>query len=159
LVLRLERQPENADVFVLHRIESGGHFLQEPVRQFQIHLARGIQHFQVDAVLSRQPGDRFHIALGENSAHAGARLQAAGSNFLVQAERERQADGIGVHVFAEAGDFVDERNLGRHKSGGRFARQLRRFVIRDQYGNSAHDQRMKNLLQRGNGFARRRSRE
>ena len=108
MVFGLKAKTENAHVLVLHGIERAGHFLQKPVRQIQIHLASGIEHFQVDAVLARQSGQRFHIPLGENSAHAGAGLQAARRNFLIQAQRERQTDGIGIDMFAEAGNFVDE---------------------------------------------------
>ncbi len=133
--------------------------MHETAGQFQIHFAGGIQHFQIDVILPRQAGDRLHFALGENSAHARARLQTPWSNLLVEPQSKRQADGVGVHVLAQAGNFVDERNLGGHKRSCRFARQFRRFVIRHQHRNPAHHQRMKNLFHGGNGFARRRPEE
>ena len=108
-------------------------------------------------ILFRQATQRFHVRLGEDSAHTGARLQAAGRNFLIQPESQREADSIRIHVFTEACNFIDERNLSRDKRCSRLARQLRRFVIRDQHRNAAHHQRMKNLFQRRDGFTRARA--
>ena len=82
-----------------------------------------------------------------------------GAIFLSRPKGKREADRIGVHMLAKAGDFIDEGNLGGDEGRGRLARQFRGFVIRNQHGDAAHHQGMENLLEGGNRFARTRCRE
>ena len=45
-------------------------------------------------------------------------------------------------------EFIDKRNLGGDKCGGRFPYQFRGLVIGHDHRNSAHHQRVENLFQR-----------
>ncbi len=81
------------------------------------------------------------------AAHPRARLQAPRSNFLIQPQRQRQADSIGVDMFAQAGNFIDERYLGCPRKRWVASRaQFRCLVIGDQHWHSPHHKRMENLF-------------
>ncbi len=83
-----------------------------------VHFPGRAQNLQRDAFAARQFGQRLHVRLGEQSAHSGSGLQATRRDFLVEAERQRKADRIGIHVLAQLREFIDERNLGGDKCGG-----------------------------------------
>ena len=93
-------------------------------------------------------GEGIHFCFHKRPAEAGAGLQAAGRDLLVEAQGGGQVDRIGLDVLAERGQFVDERNLGGDKGSRSFAHQLGGFMIGDDHGHAAHDQRAVNLLQR-----------
>ena len=98
----LERQTEYSYVLVLHRLNHGRDLVHDAVGQAVVHFPGRAQHFQRDAFAACQFGQRLHVRLGEQAAHSGAGLQATRRNFLVEAERQREADRIGVHVLAQA---------------------------------------------------------
>ena len=49
-------------------------------------------------------------------------------------------------TLAERGNFTDKRNLGSDEGGGGFAHQFSRGLTGDDNRNSAHDERVKNVL-------------
>ena len=124
-----------------------------------IYVAGCAKHFQRHAMRLRQLRQRVHVRFGEYAAHAGSGLQAAGGDFLVETERQRQVHGVSIYALAERGHFVDERNLGRHEGGGSFAHQFRGRLVGHDDGHAPHDQGMKNLLQHLHGFAGGRSQD
>ena len=70
--------------------------------QGMIHFASRAQYLQRHAMRLGQIAQGIHVGLGENSAHAGSRLQAARRNLLVQAQGEGEIDRIGIYSFAQA---------------------------------------------------------
>ena len=55
-----------------------------------VYVACSAEHFERHAVRLRQLCQGIHVGLGEYATHTGSRLQAAGSNFLIQTEGESQ---------------------------------------------------------------------
>src|SRR5579884_1467943 len=53
---------------------------------------------------------------------------------------------ISMNAFTKACKFVNECNLGCNKRSRRLTDQFRRCVVGDNYRNSTHYQRMKNML-------------
>ncbi len=82
-----------------------------------------------------------------------------GAIFLSRPERECQIHRVGVDAFAERSHFVDEGNLRGHESSRGFANQFRGRLVGHDHRHTAHDQRVKNLLQHLHGFGRGRSQD